>query len=160
MEFDIGHAITLLEFYYINEPSVVLQKLILANTLIHLLPYFVHPKVKHFFTNILSPQNSMYSIPSIIRSKLYNYLYIIKYSNAFSELVLSRMPSKIEVDEAKIELINQNILYVNRSSNLLNLHFNRIEEERKFDQFYKFINLPNIDALPADNKQFIIDIKT
>lgn len=150
---------SLLEFYYINEPSVTLQRLITNSTLVHLIRYICFPKVKSFLVNILAPANSLFSVPSIIKSKLYNYLYIIKYSNAISDLILSREVRGLEIDESKIEMINQNILFVNKNSNLMNLYFDRIDRPEAIGPFYAHVNLPNIDKGIENQKAFMIDIK-
>lgn len=129
------------------------------STLVHLLGHLAHPKVKSFLINVLAPQNSLFSIPSIIKSKLYNYLYIIKYSNAISNMILSKEVEGIDVDAAKIDLINQHILFVNKNINLINLYFDRIERPWAFEPFRTKIDLPNIDRIPENKKAFLLELK-
>lgn len=124
-----------------------------------LLDYIGHPKVRSFLVNILAPQNSLFSIPSIIKSKLYNYLYIIKFSSAVSNLVLSRPAEGVDVDDAKIDLINQHILFVNKNVNLVNLYFDRIERPWTLEPFRTKIDLPQVDRIPENKKMFLLELK-
>jgi hypothetical protein len=133
--------------------------MICNSTLVHLLNHLTHPKVKSFLINVLAPQNSTFSIPSIIKSKLYNYLYIIKYSNAISNMVLSKDTRGVEVDAAKIELINQHILFVNKNINLINLYFEKIERPWAMEPLRSKIDIVNVDRIPENKKAFLIELK-
>lgn len=63
LQFDINHALLLLEFYLINEPLITLKIIIINNIVVLLLPFLANPKVKEFIINLILPKNSLFVIP-------------------------------------------------------------------------------------------------
>lgn len=146
IDFDLSHAINLLHFYMINEPTSTLKALISTGLLIKLMDLLVHPRVKDFFIELLQINGTGVIIPAQMKNKLYAYCCISNFSRVLCDKLLGKPMTEISPPAQKISLLDQSIVYVNKITNFSNVHFNSLDRRYHLMPEDVFI-LPDIDLI-------------